>query len=61
MKFVYYSNLTPAAKEAFDRCDNSGRFVVDSGAIAVRDEQGRPQDFVKVLKCNSVEFMNISK
>lgn len=51
MSFVYYHNLTPAAKKAFDKGNGKhGKFVVDSGHIAELDKNGRAKDFIKVIK-----------
>jgi hypothetical protein len=50
MKFVYFSNLTSAAKKAFNSGKSNSKFAVDSDFIAVKDENGRAKDFVKVIK-----------
>lgn len=50
-KFIFYTSLTPKAKQAFDMGDGKhGKFVVDSGHIAYTDRDGRSLDFHKVIK-----------
>lgn len=52
MKFVFYTSLKPAAKKAINKGNGDhGNFRVDGDYIALL-ENGRPLEFVKVIRDN---------
>lgn len=51
MKFVFYSSLKNGAKKAFNKGNgNYRKYVIDSGCIACKNEDGTIKEFIKVIK-----------
>lgn len=50
MRFVFYESLKPAAKRALNKGDGKhGKYAVDGDCIAVL-QNGRAQDWIKVIR-----------
>jgi hypothetical protein len=61
MQFVYYDNLTPKAKKAFNRGDGDrSGFRINAGCIAKLDIDGRPLDFIKVIKTKAKDIKEVT-